>query len=101
MNLNALEKRLLAEARASAPDERVPYAFEKRIMARLGDSPRFDLAGWWGMALWRGAVPCVAVALLLCAWNLWQGATSSVNGDFPKEFETAVLIASDQPSDTW
>jgi hypothetical protein len=102
MNLTALERKLIAVARASAPDERVPYAFEKRIMARLAGVAPLDLAGLWGRALWRGAVPCVALALLLCAWSLWQGRAGSVGGDFPKEFENVVLIAADQSSsDPW
>jgi hypothetical protein len=104
MNLTALEQKLISAARASAPDDRVPYAFEKRIMARLADVAPVDLMSLWGRALWRAAVPCLSVALLLGAWSLWQGrsnnpATASM--DFPKEFENAVLIAADQSRDSW
>ena len=35
MNLAELERKLIAAARANPPSDRVPYAFEKRIMARL------------------------------------------------------------------
>ncbi len=101
MNLKALERKLIETARTSVPDEHVPYAFEKRIMARLADVAPLSWAGLWGHALWRGAVPCVAVAVLLCAWSLWRGVASPPSGDFPREFETAVLVASDQSSVPW
>ena len=47
MNLAELERKLIAAARANPPSDRVPYAFEKRIMARLAARPVVD--GW---ALW-------------------------------------------------
>ena len=39
MNLAELERKLIAAARANPPSDRVPYAFEKRIMARLAARP--------------------------------------------------------------
>jgi hypothetical protein len=101
MNLLALEKRLMAVARNVAPDDRVPYAFEKRIMAGLTEAAPADPIGFWGRALWVCAAPCVALALGVCVWSLWQGRGLTANGDFPKEFETAVLVASDQSSAQW
>ena len=35
MNIAELQKKLLAAARANPPGDRVPYAFEKRVMALL------------------------------------------------------------------
>ena len=57
MNLAELERKLIAAARANPPSDRVPYAFEKRIMARLAARPVAD--GWalWARALWRAAAP--------------------------------------------
>jgi len=100
MNLTALEKKLIAAARVSQPVDRVPYAFEKRIMARLAEAGPLDALSLWGRALWRAAIPCVAVALFLGIWSTWQGAEVSRNADFPKEFETAVLLAADQSQDS-
>ena len=56
MNLDDLQKKLLAAARSHPPVDAVPYAFEKRIMARLG-AARNVADGWtfWGRALWRAA----------------------------------------------
>src|SRR2546429_320289 len=39
MNLAELHKKLLAAARAHQPRADVPYAFEKRVMARLAGKP--------------------------------------------------------------
>ncbi len=71
MNLAELERKLIAAARANPPSDRVPYAFEKRILARLPARPLAD--GWelWGRALWRAAAPCVAIMLLLGAWSFF------------------------------
>ena len=91
----------MAAARTSPPADRVPYAFEKRIMARLAQPHSLDLLGLWARALWRAVVPCVAASVLLGVWSFWEGNNSSAASDFPKEFETAVLIAADQPHDSW
>ncbi len=101
MDLAYLQAKLMAAARSSVADDRVPYAFEKRIMARLAGTAPLDTLGLWGRALWRAALPCLTVAMLLGVWSLWRGSNASFNGDFPKEFETAVLAAADQSSDTW
>ena len=55
MNLTQLERKLIAVARANPPSERVPYAFEKRILARLPAQPMLDRWELWGRALWRAA----------------------------------------------
>ena len=104
MNLAQLERELIAAARANPPSDRVPYAFEKRIMALIAERPVAD--GWalWGHALWRAAAPCVAIMLLLSAW-LWLAPQSSVPaGDLSQELEQTLLAAvdQDQPVDsTW
>src|SRR5438477_8952043 len=92
MNLDNLQKKLIAAARATQPDERVPYAFEKRIMARLAEAAHVDLLGAWSVALWRAAVSCVAIVLLSGAWSLWSTHQYS-KADFSQEFETAVFAS--------
>ena len=68
MNVTELQRKLLAAARCQAPDARVPYAFEKRIMARLTAQPLVCFWELWGTALWRAAAPCVAVLLVVGVW---------------------------------
>lgn len=94
MNLAELERKLLAVARAAPSGDRVPYAFEKRIMARLGARPVADVSAFWARALWRAAVSCLAVVLLLSAWSMLAPARNSP--DFSQQFESTVLAAVDQ-----
>ena len=65
MNHTELHKKLIAVARANPPSDRVPYAFEKRIMARLVAPVPVDLGALWSRLLWRAATPCVALMVLL------------------------------------
>ncbi len=65
MNLPELNRKLIAAARNEAPDDRVPYAFEKRIMTRLAGKTAVDIWALWGHALSRAAICCVAFMLVL------------------------------------
>ena len=65
MNAEELRQRLLSAARQQPADDQVPYAFEKRIMARLIRSKPLDPWMLWNRVLWRFAGPCVALTLLL------------------------------------
>ncbi|HOX56888.1 MAG TPA: hypothetical protein P5205_11870 [Candidatus Paceibacterota bacterium] len=104
MNLGELEHKLIAAARANPPSDRVPYAFEKRIMARLAARPVMD--GWalWGRALWQATAPCVAIMLLLGAWSWLAPQSSAPAGDLSQDLEQTLLAAVDQDStvdSTW
>jgi hypothetical protein len=101
MNLSALEEKLMAAARTSVPSEHVPYAFEKRIMARVSDLQPPDGIALWASALWRSAASCVAVTLLLGTFAIWQGNGSSSGGDLVQDFESAVFVMADQSYDSW
>src|SRR5258708_1302067 len=98
MNLDDLQKRLLVAARNHPPADTVPYAFEKRIMARLGPAPAMaDGWTWWARALWRAAVPCVAMTLLLAVWTV---AVPVTNHDADLDIESAIFGADEQPDNT-
>src|SRR5208337_4913050 len=101
MNLAQLERKLIATARANPPSDRVPYAFEKRILARLATRPVVD--GWalWARALWRAAAPCVAIMLLLGAWSFATSYGSTSANDLSQDLEKTLLAAvdQDQPAD--
>ncbi len=101
MNWTALENKMMAAARRTPPDDRVPYAFEKRIMARLAGRMPSDALGEWAAALWRTAVPCLLLAAALGAWSLWQADAYSTSREFTGEFETAVLMDSGASLDSW
>lgn len=99
MNLDDLHAKLIAAARAQAPSERVPFAFEKRITALLRDRPLTDISALWARALWRAAVPCVALMVLLSAWSLLSPAGNPPATDLSQELDNTVLAAavSEQP----
>jgi hypothetical protein len=95
MNQAKLHEKLIAAARAKTPEDRVPLAFEQRVMSHLKSRMPVDLAALWGRALWRAAAPCVALTLLFSAWS-WLGAGSSPAGDLSQDFENTLLAVADQ-----
>ena len=101
MNLEALQKKLIAAAKATPPHDSVPYAFEKRITARLKGQAVMDEWGLWAGPLWRAAVPCVAIMLALSAWSFYPPKAAPT--DFSQEIENTVLAAvePDQSSEIW
>jgi anti-sigma-K factor RskA len=96
MDRNALYQKLIAAARANPPSEGVPYAFEKRIMARLSAPLAVDEWAVWGKALWRAAASCLAVAavLAICTFILPEAADNTAS-----DLENAVILAVDHAGD--
>jgi hypothetical protein len=91
MNIAELHRKLIAAARAERPSERVPYAFEKRIMARLRESPALDVWAFWGRALWRAAAPCVAIMLALAVWSFYAADINAAGEPYLADLDQAVL----------
>ena len=65
---------MLAQTREIPTDDRVPYAFEKRIMAHIKDedtAPASTAQLWeqWRRMLWRAAVPCLGVMVIAAEWG--------------------------------
>ena len=90
-------RKLIAAARAVPPDARVPYAFEKRIMARLEGLKPQDSWALWGSALWRGAVFCLTLAVLLVVGSNFLPARNSDN--LTQAVERTVFAAVDNSAD--
>ena len=66
-------ERLLAESQEIPGDDRVPYAFEKRIMAHIKEAPPATSSvadAWlaWSQSLWKAVVPCLAVLVMVAVW---------------------------------
>jgi hypothetical protein len=103
MNLEQLQQKLLTAARAHPPDDRVPYAFEKRILAHLSGISRIDHESFWARALWRAAAPCVALTLLLSAWSFigTNNPATTDNEAFSQRFEQIMLAAVDDSEEAW
>jgi hypothetical protein len=96
MDIDALQKKLIAAAKANPPRESVPYAFEKRITARLTGRVVLDEWGLWVGPLWRAAVPCVAIMVVLGAWSLFPVNPRPASSDLSQDIENTVLAAVEQ-----
>jgi hypothetical protein len=94
MNVNELQRKLIAAARANTPDDRVPYAFEKRIMALIPAVAPSDNVAVWVRGLWQAAVSCAVVALLCGAWAFFNPDGGS--DDLSQNFENTLLASVDQ-----
>ena len=106
---------MLAKTREMPADDRVPYAFEKRIMTHIKEAPETSANLWelWGHSLWRAVVPCLAVMVLVAVWMKVPGETTGATGskagaptvatvDSPekKDLESIVMFAIDpQPGE--
>lgn len=102
MNENELHAKLIAAARKNPPSDRVPYAFEKRIMARVASAPVSNAWALWAAPLWRGAISCVAITALCGLW-LAAGHKSSDNAEnLSQDFEAAVFAPiNEHLQDAW
>jgi len=101
MDLEELRQKLLATARGNPPEEHVPYAFERRVMANLSAKPALDFRALWARAMWRAAAPCVGLSLLLGAWSLFTANDTTASESLSQDFEQAMLAVVDQTEETW
>ena len=100
MNLAELQSKLIAAARLNPPDERVPYAFEKRITALIAARAGVDHWVFWTRGLWRAAAACVAVAVVFGAVSLVTPAPPDNGGDLSQDFENTLLASADLPDNS-
>ena len=102
MNLAELQRRLIAAARIHPPSDRVPLAFERRIMALVLTCPAADQWAAWAHALWRGAVACLAVVLVVGTVAFFHSPIhpASPTGDLSQAFENTMLASVSQDADT-
>ncbi|MBN2506398.1 MAG: hypothetical protein JXQ71_06860 [Verrucomicrobia bacterium] len=96
MNWERIIDELLAAARSEPANGRVPYAFERRILARLAGAPPADAWALWGRALWRSAALCLAVMTASGLWWIWPAPHLSRPLDFSQEFQHAVFAQASQ-----
>jgi hypothetical protein len=88
-------------AREIPRDERVPYAFEKRVMAHLASAAVPDALSLWTRALWRAVAPCFGIMLIAAAVSFAshdQSAGATAN-DNDLDLDSAVLTPSDVSMD--
>jgi hypothetical protein len=95
MNVNELQKKLIAAARANTPSDHVPFAFEKRIIALIPSMTPTDSVASWVRGLWQAAASCAVVALLCGTWAFFNPAANS-GDDLSQNFENTLLASVDQ-----
>ena len=101
MKIEVLRQRLLDVARRHLPGDTVPYAFEKRVLARLAARVSFDPWWVWNRALWRCAAPCVALTLLLGVFTWYGQSEVSTADNFAAELETAICAPIIDSQEVW
>jgi hypothetical protein len=95
MNLAELQQKLTAAARLQKPDDRVPYAFEKRIMALIAERAVVSTRLLWARGLWRAAVTCVVLAVVCGTVALFAPDTHDGGNDLSQDFENTLLASAD------
>ena len=101
MNLAEMQKKLLTAARADRPSDAVPYAFEKRIMARIASLTVVDPLMLWNRILWRATAPCVAIMVLLSAWTMLSGHRRGSTEALAADLENTMLAPFENIGETW
>lgn len=104
MNLSELQTKLIGAARKQPPGDHVPYAFEKRIMARIAAASPVNLWALWGRPLWRAALSCVAITVLCGVWSLTSAppAGRDASNTFSQDLEHTVFASLNQHvEDAW
>lgn len=94
MDPNQLKENLIRLARALPAEERAPYAFEKRVMARLRSRAEVDIWAYWSRALWSAAAPCVAVMLITGAW-------ATLDAEAELDLDNAIMAPTEAMGETW
>ena len=105
MKIEDILERLLTQTREIPANDRVPYAFEKRIMAHIKEAPAALADVWsaWAQSLWKAVVPCLAVLVMVTVWMKaptdGTGATAPVMANFEaptdEDLESIVMLAID------
>lgn len=100
MNLDQLQQKLLAAARAQPPRDEVPFGFEQRVLARLRGVRPADPWVWWVRGLWQAAASCAALALVLGAWVVLAPSAGSTAEPLDEQLENTVLAAVDEGNES-
>ena len=92
----SLQEKLISAGRANPPRDHVPYAFEKRVMALIAARSATEHLTLWVRGLWRAAVSCMFVALLLGAWAFFNSPAANKADDMSQNFDSTLLASVDQ-----
>ncbi len=91
MKTGALQNTIITAAKKAAPGDRVPFAFEKRVMARIRGLSDVDVWAVWSRLLWRAAGPCVAIMLAMSLWAAFSNHQNGGSNTLAEDLESSVL----------
>lgn len=93
MKLLDLQNKLIAAGKLETPSDRVPYAFQKRVMAQVLARP-ISAAAMWADALWRSAGACLAIVAVIAAVAAYSDHSAPPpTPDLALEFEKTMMAA--------
>jgi hypothetical protein len=101
MKAEQLRQRLLAVGRSLPAACEVPYAFEKRIMARLRHAKPLDPWLFWNRILWRCAAPCVVLTLVIGVLAWWGPAEMQTSDTLTADLESVVYAPLLATQEVW
>lgn len=109
MNIERLKAKLVTAARNDVPSDKVPYAFEKRIMAGIRSRTAEDPWTIWGQWLWRSAMSFAAVAIACGVWSFGSpdihSSSDTAEADLSAQLEQSLYASAvehaDQIEETW
>ena len=92
-------ERLLTQTQEIPTNDRVPYAFEKRIMAHIKEAPAALADAWsvWAQSLWKAVVPCLAVLVMVAVWM--KAPADSSSATTPQGNAAPVVTNFEAPTD--
>jgi hypothetical protein len=96
MQLDPLREKLIAAARRTPASDRVPLAFEKRIMARIGNGAPLSSWALWARPMWSAAASCAAITVLCGIWFFTARPHAEPADSFSQDFERTVFSSVNQ-----
>ena len=91
MNDDQKLDKLLRIARSIPASDKVPFAFERRIMAQLRKPAPTDPLEVWGRIFWRVAAAGLGVALLVAVWSMAAPRSSNRTQDLANDLDQTIL----------
>lgn len=103
MNVDRLQTRLIAAARAAGSDDSVPFGFQTRVMARVRNAAAStgaagDWIAEWTRGFWRAAASSVGLCVLALAVHVsvpspvqdWADSMEVLSADLENSAPTSV-----------
>jgi hypothetical protein len=94
MKRHLLFEKLIRAARHNPPASQVPYAFEKRVMARLGPPVRDEWTAIARALCWSAGACCaIAMGISIWAFAFDEARESTAAATFSSELEQTILAS--------